>query len=242
MPQPEPVLVPRWLVIVGSVLICYHLIAVVSAALAAPSGPWPNQDGSSMVFPPQFAKTVNEQFASGYLSLMRMPFHYHFPSNRPAIPGVYFVVRLKDKVGNELGTVTVPDPNANYWVRARQMQLAQGLADDQPVQPPTGEVIAAPNQAVPTVTLWYDDGPRKQRVKDVPQHLVPRDRSMYRPSEWSLLLAQSYGRHLCRERGAASAEIVRHWKEPIPPVVMFMDTVSADGFDEIASDFGEVAR
>jgi|SRR5581483_11404183 len=241
-PDPPPVTVPRWLVIAGSVLICYHLFAVATAALAAPSGPWPTPDGSGMYTPPQFAFSLYNQFTSGYLEAVRLNHDYHFASNRPQMPAVTFDAKLKDKDGNEIGTVTIPDPNANFWVRSRETRLARWLADDQPVPPPTGEVIAPPNQQVPMVTIWDMPSPGKLQLKVVPQHLVPRDRPVYRPSEWSMILARSYARHLCRERGAATVEIVRHWKEPIPPVVMFMDSVPPDAFGEIVSDFGEVSR
>jgi hypothetical protein len=84
-------------------------------------------------------------------------------------------------------------------------------------------------------------GPHRLRLKSVPQHLAPRDRSVFRPSEWSLLLARSYARHLCRAHGAASAEIVRHTREAIPPAVLFFDDAPPEAFEELVSTFGEVS-
>ena len=62
-------------------------------------------------------------------------------------------------------------------------------------------------------------------------------RDSWRPSEWSLVLAHSYARFLCRENNAASAEIIRHTREPVgPDVLMGGDTVD---LSEIIASFGE---
>lgn len=246
MPQPPPkarVLSP-WLIGLGSAAIALHLTAVVVAALAAPSGPWVYPDGSNMAPPPQFAAQLHEA-ATPYLKLVRMTDNYHFATNRPGMAGVYFEVRLKDETGKLLATQTFPDENANFWVRHRQTLLAQWLSLDEPVQPPQGEVIAAPGQQVQTVELW-DTGPppgsRNWKIKKVPQHLVPRDQPLFKPTEWALVLARSYARYLCRTSGAASAELIRHTRQSIPPSVMSMPQAPAEMFDERTADFGELPR
>jgi hypothetical protein len=234
--------VSRWLAVIGSLAIAFHLMAVLSGALAAPSGPWPNAEGGGMSTPPQFAFTVHDDLTSGYLRLIKMTHDYHFLTNRPALPGVSFEARLKDASGEERATLRFPDPDANACVRHRQSLLARWLADDQPVPPPVGEVIAAPNQDVPKVTIWDITEPRRLAIRAVPEHLVPRDRSVFRPSEWSLLLARSYARHLSRTHEAATVEIIRHTREAIPPAVLFFDNMKDEAFAELLSNFGELPR
>jgi hypothetical protein len=167
--------------------------------------------------------------------------NYHFLGNRPAMPGVSFEVRLKDESGNDLRTLSFPEANSNFWVRHRQSVLARGLADDQPVEPPQGEMIPAPNRSAPTAQIWEMAGDQRLELRRVPEHLVPRDRPVFRPSERSLLLARSYARYLCREHGAAKAEFIRHTGEPITPAVMFTSgPPPAVAFSELLSNFGEL--
>lgn len=234
--------IPRWLVFPASLALAFHFGAVICGALAAPSGPWPSMDGPPEPFsPPQFAFSLAE-LTRPYLKLVKMTHNYHFVTNRPGIPGASFEVRLKDAEGQELTTVQIPEPGANRWVRHRQALLAQGLADDQPIMPPPGEVIAPPLRAVPTVPIWEPADKGKLVIRTVPEHLIPRDRPVFRPSEGSLLLARAYGRYLCRTHGAASAELIRHWQQPIPPAALTMDTFQAGAFDEVISNFGELSR
>ena len=47
------------------------------------------------------------------------------------------------------------------------------------------------------------------------------------PSPWSLLLARSYARHLCRLHGAHSAELTRHSRQPVSPEMMFQEPARA---------------
>ena len=47
---------------------------------------------------------------------------------------------------------------------------------------------------------------------------------------------------LCRRHGAASAELIRHTREPVPPAVLFLPESPADDFDELTSNFGELPR
>jgi hypothetical protein len=250
---------PRWLIILGSLAIVFHFFAVGVVVLAAPSGPWPSMEGPSMAGPPQFAQTLltrnnfdpatrkikpeKDPNLLGYLRLVRMPHHYHFSTNRPEQPGAYIEARLKDEAGQPITTLKFPDPNANFWVQHRQDILARALANDEPVQPPQSEIIAAPAQETRKVTIWEpaEGGGRSLKLKTVPEHLVPRDRPVERPAEWAVLLAQSYARYLCRSHGAASVEIIRHTQFPIPPSVLFMEP-QAGAFDELASNFGEYSK
>ncbi|MBI2477827.1 MAG: hypothetical protein HYV60_04025 [Planctomycetia bacterium] len=234
---------PSWVVVLASVAIAAHLLAVVIVVLAAPSGPWPADGGSTLSTPPQFAYSLNTLLPAQYLQSLGMLNHYHFDSNRPAVPAASFEVRLKDASGKHLTTVKFPDGDNNHSVRHRQSLLARGLADDQPIEPPQGEVIAAPNRSVPDAQIWDMAGSEGLVIRTVPEHLIPRDRPVFRPSAQSLLLARSYARYLCRTHGAAKAEVIRHTQEPIPPAVMFISgPPPADAAGKLVSNFGELAE
>jgi hypothetical protein len=233
---------PPPLVWCGSAAIVAHFFAVAVLVLAAPSGPWPTAQGANIAAEPQFAHELNKVVTPNYLVPLRMTHNYHFATNRPGVPAVSFEVNLKDDHGKTLQVVSFPDKNTNFWVHHRQWLLAQALADDQPIEPRGGEVIAAPHQKVQTVSIWDIASEHKLVLRDVPEHLVPRDRPVFRPSEWSLLVARSYVRYLCRVHGAASGELIRHTREPIPPAVMFGEDVPAGTFDELMSSFGEITR
>jgi hypothetical protein len=237
---PRPLPMP--LILGGSVFAVGHLLAIGLLALAAPSGPWPMGAGSSDSPGPQFAGAITSNFTyPHYLQHLRMTHNYHFNSNRPAPFAAYFEVHLKDDQGTVFKKLKFPDDKANFWVRHRESILAQGLAEDQPVQLGT-EVIAAPGKAAPTIEIW-DKDKKDNNVLKLTQKLqneVPRNPPPVRPSEWSKLLAQSYMRYLCKEYGAHSAELVRHSRELIMPQDMFVPR--PDGFNELQSHFGEYRR
>jgi len=195
-----------------------------------------------MAPPPAFALAIAKTTTQDYLRPLKMTHTYHFATNRPGVPGVFFEVNLKDDKGEVIKTVRIPDESANFWVRHRQMQLAQRLADDQPVEERRGEEIPAPNQAVKTMDIWDGVGEMKLAIRTVPVHLVPRDRPVMRPSAWSVMLARSYVRHLCRKHGAASGELIRHTREALPPNLLTMDELPAGTFAELTSNFGEMKR
>jgi hypothetical protein len=227
----------------GSAALAFHLVAVAALVLSAPIMPWPNPMGPNQAPAPPFAVAVSEVTTRCYLMPLKMTHNYHFMSDRPGREEAYFEVRLKDAEGRPLETLKFPDDHANAWVRHRQGLLAQELTDDLPVQPRAGEAIPAPHQHVPTVTIWdMPQGGGELQLKEVPEHLVPRDRPVMRPSPWALLLARSYARQALRTTGAASAEVVRHWREPVAPALLFADEPPADAFTTFASTFGEVTR
>jgi hypothetical protein len=200
-------------------------------------------EGANLTPPPHFAVGLNDFLSRNYLKYIKMGYNYRFNSNRPGVPDVAFDVKLKDESGKEIAVCHFPDPDANYWVRHRQSLLARALVDDQPVQPPQSELIAAPNQQAPSAPIWSETGERgKLNLKIVPLHLIPRERTVFRPSDWSILLARSYSRYLCRVYGAASAEVIRRTKDPIPPGVLFLDEPPPGPSEELNSNFGELPR
>jgi hypothetical protein len=235
---------PRWIVPVGSVVIIVHLLAVGTAVLSAQSGPWfVPQMGPSPALPPKFAEVIHEVTGPNYLQHVKLAHTYHFASNRPNQPGVKLEARLKFADGRTR-TVEIPDKDANPWVRHRQVLLLQGLADDMPIPPQPTESIPAAGQKVVEVKYW-DSTPtdRTLRLVTKPEHLIPRNREVSRPSDWALLLAQSYGRYLCRAHGAESVELIRHTKGPFPPEVLLLDRERAQQFNpELIASFGEISK
>jgi hypothetical protein len=241
---PRPL--PRVFIWVASALVSLHFLAILMLVLAAQSGPWPTPDpvfdatGSreSPVEGPYFATLITNVTMPCYLQPLRMTHNYHFQSNRLNLSHVYFEARLKDDQG-KVTTLTFPDQTQNPWMRHRQSLLAQALGDDMPVQVPRGEFIPAPGQKMPMLTIW-DGAPKTVlKLREVPQHLVAKDRPVFRPSEWSLLLARSYARYLRQEYGAASVELIRHSKETVVPAMMFQAETPPGTFDELVCSFGE---
>jgi hypothetical protein len=233
---------PTALVWAGSLAIGAHFFAVLMLVLAARSGPWPTHFGESMAEGPLFAAKVSSVALPAYLNPLRMPHDYHFQSNRLNLPEVFFEARLKDDQGH-VTTLRFPAETDNPWMRHRHTLLAQALGDDMPVQVPRGEFIAAPGQQPPEVTIW--DGMPGQgplTLRKTPLHLAPKDRPVFQPSAWSLLLARSYARHLCRAHGAASVELIRHSKDPVVPALMFLPEPPPGTFDELVCSFGEFRR
>jgi hypothetical protein len=241
-PSPRQGKLPRWLVATGSAVIFFHLFAVVVQALSAFSGPWPYPMGANMATPPQFAFSITELVLPWYLKPLKMTHDYHFPTNRTGMPGVWFEVKLRDDGDQEIKTVRIPEEDACFWTRHRQTLLALALVPDEPVQPRQGETIAAPGQQTRVTDYWDMGEGGKVQLRSVPEHLVPRDRPVLRPSDWSRLVVRSYGRYLCRKYGAASAELIRHSREAIMPAVLFMDETPADAFNEVVCSYGELKR
>jgi hypothetical protein len=238
MPAP----LPFGLMLLGSVLIVGHLAALMIHALASPSGPWPSPFGPPMRGdPPAFAGIPGNYVSPYYLRPLKMTHNYHFLNNS-GFPGVSFEVRLKDDKGAVIETITIPEKDANPWVRYRQELLARGLANDQVVEPRQGETIPAPHQKVKTVGIWDATGENKLIIRSVPEHLVPRERTVMRPSEWSLVLAHAFVRHLCREHGAVSGELIRLTREPVAPMLVTMDEIPPGALAELQSNFGELPR
>jgi hypothetical protein len=235
--------VPIWLVVPGSILIAGHLLALVVLVIAAPSGPWSTNFGPDMALQPWFAGKLNEITTPYYLQPLKLTHNYHFMTNRTGTSGVYFEAKVKDDSGKELATLKFPDDNANFWVRHRQAILARSLGDDQIVQAQMGESVAAPNQQVKTVKIWVPvEGKQRQvKLKEVPEHLTREymrpDGPLYRTSDWTHLLINSYARHLGRVHDAAAVEFIRHNQDPIPPVAMMVD-LPAGMYDELVSNFG----
>ncbi len=258
-PLPSATPLPRWLIAAGSLAIVVHLAAILILILDVPSGPWVGLDRTESGDAPAFVHEASA-LATVHADYLRLAHSYHddLMTGRPAsIEGVEFDVRLKGKDGKVIATLHFPDPEANRWVRFRQEQLARGLAFDFPYVHQGGEVIPAPGEAVPLVAIWALPGedfsgmkpPAQPPDRIVPvhlervlQHRVPRTRPVSRPSDLSLVLAHSYARYLCRTHGAASAEIVRQARPPIPPAVLFGRPTPPAVFEDVTANYGEMSE
>jgi hypothetical protein len=233
---------PRWLVVVGSAAILFHFTAVVMAVLASPSGPWAMPGGApTMYLPPQFASRLREPVIYVHARALKMGHSYHFLSNRSAPGAVFLEVRLRKSAGSEEMTLLrFPDRKANPWVRHRQLILARALLDDVAVEQQQGDRIPPPGQPPRMLQFWAPSTIRGLKLEEKPEHLVPREQNIQRPSDLAVVLFRSYGRFLCRKYGAVSAEIIRHSRDPIPPDVLLNRDQTPVLPEELIANFGEV--
>jgi hypothetical protein len=238
---PENVPLPRWLIWLGSAAIAFHLMALVIVVLAVPSGPWVSPFGPSPQEPPAFAQRISGFTTSYYLRPLQLSSAYRFESNKTEYDSVYFEALLRDADGRVIETVRVPDAKANLWSWRKQVALAQSLGLDDPVVPPRGEMITAPGKAMPTVKVWdAPEGAEPLTLQEIPVIRIPRDREMYRPTDFSLQLAKSYAHYLGRRASAASVEVIRHSRRPLLPVfVRTGEGPPPDAFEEMVCSFGE---
>jgi hypothetical protein len=238
---PRPL--PGWLVLAGSAFVAFHLFAIGILVLSAQSGPWVTPFGvPSPAVGPMFAARINNVTYPYYLQPLQMTHNYHFLGNRPEATGISFEIRLKDDKGRLVDTYRFPSPKDNAWLRQRHLLMAAHLGDDQLVQAPNTELVPAPGQKMPTEKIWEQTGPTSGTLREVQTHLIPKNQPVYKPRDWSLILVRSYARHLCREHGAASAEIVRYSRQPVMPGLMMIpeDRVPPNTWDTLASTFEEV--
>jgi hypothetical protein len=260
---------PRWLMIVASVAIGFHLLSLGFHALAASSGPWPMPpEGSGPMPPPEFARTLDNwtgplyrqilvtlkgknvdaatvQNWTGplYLQAIKLTHNYHFPSNSTNMTGIYLEARLTDRDGNQV-TIKLPEDDANFWVRQRQSLLASSLGEDRPYMPQGAPKVVPEGQKAPSVLVWdRPEGETKEWLREVEEQKLSRVMPTMRPNPVALLLANSYARYLCRQYGAEKVELVRYYQSRIPPLLMDEQQQPLPGFfSKQTSYFGELPR
>jgi hypothetical protein len=128
-------------------------------------------------------------------------------------------------------------------VSFRERLLAIGLADDEAVPVPRGEIIPAAGKKMPTVSYWDagpDDKVGKLTTSEI--HLAPKNRELYKPRDWSLQLARSFMRHALRQEGLARAELIRHVRPAVMSAMLYMDEPPPGTFTELVNSFGEQRR
>lgn len=145
---------PWWIPLAGSAVIAFHLAALFFLSLAAQSGPWPVFYGVDMSPGPQFAGTINNVVYPNYLRPLGLTHNYHFTTDRPALDGVRFEVKLRDENGTVIKTLKFPEANANFWVKHRQYLLAQCLANDVPTQQRGTDKVGPKGGATPKQDYW----------------------------------------------------------------------------------------
>jgi hypothetical protein len=127
-----------------------------------------------------------------------------------------------------------------------------GLAGDRETAVGQVESITPGSKKEDMVSYWDDSDKSAWHLKTVPANelvLVQAERRqkaapappqpLSRPSERALLLVKSYCRYLCREYGAASAEVIRHSRNPIGPETMINQQLLSMS-PTLVSHFGEV--
>lgn len=239
--QPKPL--PPALKALGSAFVIGHFIALGGLVLSADSGPWPTPFGESTSLGPWFARTLNLEAAYPYyLEPLRLTHNYHFFTNRVAQPEVKFEIKLYDRTGRVIETLAFPEKTANPWVRHRLQLLAANLYGDRRVFAPMGESSAPEGKFARKVKIWE---PEKgsggvQVMKDVPRHLVSRDRFVFGPSAWSKIVADSYVRFQCKLHNAAAGELIRRSKEAVQPSLLLLEDIPAAAFPENVVSFGKV--
>jgi len=222
---------PRWVVLAGSGIIVFHFFAIVAYVLTAPSGPWPVIPfGSLQAGAPFFLRDPNRfpnEFSGReiYLRLLHLDHDFHFQSNHVDNSAVYFEARLRDKTGQEIGTLKFPQDKANFWVRHRQALLAMGLGNDRPVEGSRGgNPIAAPGEKLTEVPVWERPKGEKEdnfKLVNKPRQTISQEQELIGPSPRSSLLAKSYARYLGRLYHAASVELIRHSRNSILPDLVY---------------------
>jgi hypothetical protein len=238
--------------VVVSIFVVVHFLAIGVHVLGARSGPWLVPGiGPSPAEGPPFTTDLNQRATRFYLEPLRLTGDYHYLSNRLDMPQVQFEAILRDDKGNVTQKLQFPDPKANAWVRHRQALLAEALGGDMPVMLPRGEMIPAKGKEAERITVWYPPSPDEKKLilRETEQHLVKDlikgpDMQLSRPRDWSLIVARSYARYLCRTHGAASVTIVRNSRDPIMPAFLFLpeEAIMPGTFDTLASQFEEYRR
>jgi hypothetical protein len=197
---------------------------------------------SDMAPPPQFAMFIDRVGYPIYLEPLKLTHDYRFQADRTGMPEISFEVKFKDADGNLIRDEkkkpvkqVFPDPNASAWVRHRQELLARQLWQDMPPPPPGPRQLGRE-----TVKVWAPvPGHFKSFILESVDKAMVNERHMS-PSEWSLLLAGSYARYLCRTKDAARVEITRQTFPLIPPIPFAGQ--QRQGFDPDNHNFGELPR
>lgn len=236
---------PGWVMVIGSLLIIFHLFCALHTSLFTSSGPWPTPNGNMQALPPQFAISIGRFSVNGinlleqYQRLLRIYSSFRFSSIRQETLEISFEGIFRDAAGNVISKKSFPDPEAPSSIRYRQIQLAQQLGNDEPLPPPQGVVIAAPGKTLENVRWWHPDGDNRMVLKSDNPNAVPRNQNFMTPSASQYLIAKSFARFLGRQYEQPKVELVRYWYEPVLPMVLVEDEApTADVLRRFQSSYG----
>jgi len=234
---------PKWVLVGGSIVLLFHLFAVLIAAFDATSGPWPTQMGPSPAEPPPFAYHTAEYVTLPYTRLIKMASSFHFYSNKQESQEILFEARLKNESGKVIKTFRFPDPSANPWLRHRQRLLAQQLGNDEPLPPQEGVKLSPSGQQLPKLRWWQPAGEKRLVLREDTPNAAPRAQQSMQPSTLSYIMANSYARYVSRKGQAGKVEIIREWFDPINPVVLFQNELPGDDlFKRFYANYGDLPK
>jgi hypothetical protein len=236
-----PAGLPRGIIVLASIAIAFHLFNALIAVIHVRSGPWLAPiPGGSPAEPPPFSVWIGENVAEPYNQLFKVNDNFHFASNRQEMQEISFEAVVKDSSGKVVARRRMPDPDANPFVFQRQQLLARYLIDA-PMDVAQGVVIAPPGQTLPTLYWWHSESERHSVLRSGDANTVPRNQELMKPSDTAFAALRSYGRYLRRVHGAASVEVMRTWRNPILPTVLFApEPLGPDLFRPNTSSYGEL--
>jgi hypothetical protein len=228
--------------LLASLLLVVHFAAIAGLVLGVQTGPWVIPDGAGTAHAPEFAAQLSRA-TQPYREALQLVENYRFPTNSRPEAAHRLEIRLKDKDGKDLPKVLLPNPKSLLPTWHRELLVAQAAAEYKTLDPPEGEKIPPPGQAVPTVAYWKrsEDGTHALLTR-VAEHLLPRTEDNVAPSDYALTLVRSLGRYAKKKYGAASAEVVIISRPTFGAVTLmpeFSRGLQADDFDAVEFRFGE---
>lgn len=227
-----------------SVAIIFHLAALAGLVLSTRTGPWAMPDGDiGIAHAPFFAERIFDS-TRGYRQALRLTEDYRFSSNLRPDSDNQVEIRLKDKDGKVIKTVLLPQSNSWLGSYQREQLIANLLSKNEAVDAPEGEKIPPPGQQVPMASYWKAQGSNKLwKLEITPEHLLPREEEMARPTDLSVILAKSLARHAQKKYGGESADVALRSKQSfgallVAPAGQGVPNLNAEDFDPIEFVFG----
>lgn len=235
---------PKWVMVLGSIAILFHLFCAFITPLFMTSGPWPIPGGGSVEWlAPEFAITAGSAIAEPYRQALKSTYHFRFPSIKQEQLEISMEVILRNAAGTVTARRTFPDPEAPASIRFRQMLMVQQLGNDIPMDPQAGVKLAAPGQTLPKLRWWQSDGERHMVLKEADPNEVPRNQSFMTPSPIQYTVAKSFARYLARNNAQQKVELVRAWHDPLLPMVLIQNEApTADLIRPFQSSYGELPQ
>ena len=229
---------------VASVIIIFHLAALLGLVLSTRTGPWAMPDGDiGIAHAPVFAERIFDS-TRDYRRALRLTEDYRFSSNIRQDADHRIEIRLKDKDGKITKTIQLPDPNAWPGAYQREHLIASLLSKNEAVDAPAGEKIPPPGQQVPMADYWKPlESGKLWKLETTPEHLLPRDDELARPADLSKILAKSLARHATKKYGGESADVALKSKQTfgallVAPPVAGTPKPEPQDFDPIEFVFG----